>query len=144
MKAPIYRIQLVRDGSVSYNTDPISTPSVAARIAQEFIGDSDRENVAVLLLNIKNKVVGVHLVSVGSLEKSLVHPREVFKSALLANAATVILVHNHPSGDPTPSESDRRVTESIKAAGEVLGIPVLDHVIVSPEATFSFHSQGML
>jgi len=90
----------------------------------------DREEMWALLLSTKNRVIGLAQVSVGTLDASLVHPREVFKTAILANAASVILVHNHPSGDPAPSPEDRQITERCAAAGKILGIPLLDHVIV--------------
>jgi DNA repair protein RadC len=96
----------------------------------------------VVPLDTKNRVLGFHVVSVGSLGASLVHPREVFKIAILANAASVILVHNHPSGDPEPSAEDRRVTERLKEAGELVGIPVLDHVVIGDGRYVSFTDRG--
>ena len=98
------------------------------------------------MLDGKNRVTAVHLVSQGSLSQSIVHPRETFKSAVLANAAAVILVHNHPSGDVTPSREDAEITRRLKEAGELLGIRVLDHLIVDTESGHytSFTSQGLL
>ena len=90
----------------------------------------DREMFVVVLLDGKNKVIGFNVVSVGSLTATLVHPREVFKPALLANAAALILVHNHPSGDPEPSAEDKAITERLQQAGDLIGIKILDHVVI--------------
>ena len=90
----------------------------------------DREHFKILLLNTKNHVTQVHTVSIGSLNASVVHPRECFRAAIAAQAAAVILVHNHPSGDPEPSSEDISLTRRLVAAGDLLGIKVLDHVII--------------
>jgi DNA repair protein RadC len=97
----------------------------------------DRECFAVILLDTKNRATGFQVVSVGCLQGTPVHPREVFKSAMLANAASIIAIHNHPSGDPTPSAEDRAVTERLRACGELLGIPLTDHVIVASDGYWS-------
>jgi DNA repair protein RadC len=104
----------------------------------------DREAFVSLLLDQKNRVSGVQVVSVGSLCASLVHPREVFKAAILANAAAVIVIHNHPSGDPTPSREDREITARLRACGETLGIPLIDHVVVAADGYRSFAELGLL
>jgi DNA repair protein RadC len=91
---------------------------------------ADRERFVLVLLDGKNRVIGFHVVSVGSLTAALVHPREVFKAAILANAAAVILAHNHPSGDPEPSAEDRALTARLRQVGELVGIRVLDHVVI--------------
>jgi len=105
---------------------------------------ADREEFLALLLDTKNVMLGFHVVSVGTLAAVIVHPREVFKPAILANAASILLIHNHPSGDPDPSEEDIAVTKRIKKAGELLDIPVLDHVIIGDGAYFSFADKKML
>lgn len=91
----------------------------------------------------KNRIVCIDQISVGSLNQSIVHPRETFKSALLSSAAAIILIHNHPTGDPTPSREDMEITRRLKEAGELLGIKVLDHIIIGDTYT-SFVSQGLL
>lgn len=93
--------------------------------------DASRERFLALLLDGRHRVIGEAEISRGTLTASLVHPREVFRPALRAGAAALIVVHNHPSGDPTPSLEDRRVTERLRRAGELLGIPLLDHVVVA-------------
>ena len=97
-----------------------------------------------LHLDAKNRILCFELISLGSLNQSVVHPREVFKSALLSSAAAMILIHNHPSGDPSPSPEDLKITQRLKEAGELLGIKVLDHLVVGETAYYSFADQGVL
>ncbi|MCL5772704.1 MAG: JAB domain-containing protein [Actinobacteria bacterium] len=96
--------------------------------------DNDKEKLYVIILNIKNKVIGYSLVSMRSLTSSIVHPREVLKPAILASAASIIIIHNHPSGDPEPSSDDIEVTNRISRACSIMGINLLDHIILSFEA----------
>jgi len=103
-----------------------------------------REHFLVLLLNARHEVVARETVSVGSLNASIVHPREVFRPAVLASAAAIVLVHNHPSGDPEPSEEDLSITKRLVQAGELLGISVLDHVIVAGRGVVSLRARQML
>ena len=92
----------------------------------------------------KNKIVAAHEVSRGTLNTSMVHPREVFKPAVLHNAAAIICFHNHPSGDPEPSREDIEITERLKNAGEILGIPVYDHIIVGDDRCVSLKERGVM
>lgn len=101
----------------------------------------DREHFQVVLLNTKNRVLGVQTVSVGGLDTSLVHPREVFKPCVKRSAASVILAHNHPSGDPTPSGEDIAVTRRMVKAGDLLGIDVLDHLVIGDRRYVSIRRQ---
>jgi DNA repair protein RadC len=118
----------------------------AADVYRDFasLARLDREAFVVLLLDQKNRVTGVHVVSVGSLNASLVHPREVFKTAILGNAAAVIVLHNHPSGDPTPSREDHEITHRLRLCGDTLGIPLLDHVVVAVDGYRSFAESGLM
>ena len=144
-RIPIYQVKLVRDGSQKAERKKVSTPLVAAEVLRQYLDGADREHFVVLLLDTQNQVIGIHTVTVGTLDASLVHPREVFKPAILANAASVILAHNHPSGDPTPSAEDRTVTRQLVAAGVTLGIEVHDHVVLGDGARYhSFVEAGML
>ena len=128
---PVYGVKLVRVGSISVGERPrMSRPAEVAALLWDYLKDTDREHFAALLLDTKTRLIGLTTVSVGDLTSALVHPREVFKPAILANAASVILAHNHPSGDPQPSPEDCQVTRRPSEAGELLGIEVLDHVIV--------------
>lgn len=99
----------------------------------------DREYIFVLHLNTKNKVIERELVGIGTLDSCLLHPREVFKGAIVKGANSIILVHNHPSGDPTPSEEDFIATKRLKHAGKILGIELLDHVIIGSEGYYQFY-----
>jgi DNA repair protein RadC len=103
-----------------------------------------REEFLILLLNARHEVFARETISIGSLNASIVHPREVFKPAIVASAASLILVHNHPSGDPEPSEEDLAITKRLVQAGELLGISVLDHVIVAKRGIVSFRSRQLL
>jgi DNA repair protein RadC len=106
--------------------------------------DLDRECFVVFLLNVKNRIIAKEVISIGILDGSLIHPREVFKAAVCAGAAAVIVAHNHPSGDTAPSVQDREVTTRLREAGKILGIPLTDHVIVGAGTNehFSFRSTG--
>ena len=126
----LVRLQMVKERSVVFDGGSLKSPGEAARLVRRILDDTDREQFVVLALNTKNHVVGANIASVGSLNSSIVHPREIFKFACLANAAAVILAHNHPSGDPEPSPEDREMTRRLIEAGRVLGIDVLDHVIL--------------
>lgn len=122
--------QVIADTEMELQT--IRSPKDAARIARHFIGDEDREVLFVMFLNIKNQVIGVQRCHVGSLNSSIVHPREIFKGAILNNSGNIIMAHNHPSSNCYPSGEDIAVTKRIHEAGAILGIELLDHVIVSP------------
>jgi DNA repair protein RadC len=102
-----------------------------------------QERFVVLLLDGRHRVMGQETVSQGTLTASLVHPREVFRPALRAGAASLVLVHNHPSGDPTPSPEDREVTTRLSRAGEILGVRVVDHVVVAERGYCSLREQGL-
>jgi DNA repair protein RadC len=121
----------------------ISSPADVERLLRGRIANLDRENFVVVLLNTKNEVIETSTVSVGTLSASLVHPREVFKPAIRASAASVVLAHNHPSGKVEPSREDREVTKRMGEAAEILGVEVLDHVIVG-DGYFSMKEHGML
>ena len=121
----------------------ISSPTDVDRLLRGRIANLDRENFVAVLLNTKNEVIETPLISVGTLSSALVHPREVFKPAIRASAASVILAHNHPSGKTEASREDREVTKRLVGAAEILGIEVLDHVIVG-DGCFSMKEHGML
>jgi DNA repair protein RadC len=125
----ICRIKLV---TIEAETQGIYMPEDAAEIAQHYIGDEDREVFLVLHLNTKNQINAIQRAHVGSINASIVHPREVYKAACRYNAASVIVAHNHPSGDPNPSREDIKATKRLQKAGEILGIELLDSLIVGP------------
>ncbi len=143
---PIYRVTLVREGKIPTYESRIRSSATAHTVLQEYLDGADREHFVVMLLDRKNAVLGLNTVSIGSLTASVVHPREVFKPALLSTACSVILSHNHPSGDPLPSQEDRVLTARLVQAGKLLGISVLDHIIVGDgsQKYFSFADEGLL
>ena len=106
--------------------------------------DQPSEVFAILCLSTKHRVIGYHEVSRGTLDTALVHPREVFKAAILANAAAIILTHNHPSGDPTPSADDLTLTQRLVEAGRLLGIDVLDHIVIGDGMWVSIMELGRI
>ncbi|CAN5558849.1 DNA repair protein RadC [soil metagenome] len=121
----------------------ISSPADVDGLLRGRIANQDRENFVAVLLNTKNEVIESPTISVGTLSSSLVHPREVFKPAIRASAASVVLSHNHPSGKVEPSREDKEVTKRLVEAAEIIGIEVLDHVIIGEEH-FSMKEHGML
>jgi DNA repair protein RadC len=147
-----YRVALVKESSSLYEDvylTKIDSPRDAAQksmvILRDMLDDADREKLVVLYLNTKHVITGAEVVSTGSLNSSVVHPREVFKGALLASSAAIIVAHNHPSGDPTPSQEDVNVTERLKKAGEILGIELLDHIVVGENGRFvSLREEGVI
>lgn len=122
----------------------ISSPQEVAGLVMEEMRHLDREHFRAVALGTKNQVLGVESVSVGTLNSSIVHPREVFKAAIRRNAAALILVHNHPSGDPAPSRDDVAITARLVEAGKILGIEILDHVIIGDRCYVSFKEQGLI
>jgi len=111
----------------------LTTPEQVETFMADLKG-AQQECFIVIALNTKNKVIEKHLISLGTLNSSLVHPREVFRPLIQSAAAACILVHNHPSGDPTPSAEDIRITKQLIGAGEIVGIKVLDHVVIGDRA----------
>ncbi|MDD5244111.1 MAG: JAB domain-containing protein, partial [Syntrophorhabdaceae bacterium] len=97
-----------------------------------------------ILLNTRNKIIGLSTVSIGTLNASLVHPREVFKDAIRHSASSVVIAHNHPSGDPEPSEEDLKITRRLVESGKILGIEVLDHIIIGKDTFVSLKTKGLL
>jgi DNA repair protein RadC len=122
----------------------VDSARTAAGLVPAAVRNARKEHFLILCLNARRQLVHHETVSVGTLSASLVHPREVFSPAIAHAAAAVVAVHNHPSGDPTPSAEDRDVTRRLQRAGELLGIPLADHVVVSESSFFSFREHGIL
>jgi len=123
---------------------PIRSPADVHRHFYERLRDSRHERFLAVLLDSRHRVCGEVTISQGTLTASLVHPREVFRAAVLESAAAMVLVHNHPSGDPAPSPEDQQVTDRLASAGEILGVRVLDHVVVAEHGFYSFREAGRL
>lgn len=143
-KINIVSIQMVKEKVMWYPERKISSPENAAKIMREFVGSSDREVFIVLSMNTKNEPTHIEKVSVGSLNASIIHPREVFKSAILSNAANIILGHNHPSGHPQPPYEDIEATKHLYEVGKLIGIDVLDHIIFTDDSFYSLKESGHL
>ncbi|RKD23895.1 hypothetical protein BEP19_05570 [Ammoniphilus oxalaticus] len=122
----------------------IRSPEDVAKLMMEELRHLKREKFVCLFLNTKNQVLAQHTVSIGSLNSSVVHPREVFKEAIRRSSAAIICLHNHPSGDPTPSQEDIEVTKRLINAGQIIGIAVLDHVIIGDGRFYSLKENGCI
>jgi len=121
----------------------VKTPEDIVGLVRGRLRGKKKEHFLALLLDTRNQLIKVSEISVGSLDSSIVHPREVFKEAISASAASVIFVHNHPSGDPEASEDDIKLTKRLAEAGEIMGIDVLDHVIISDKKYLSLKREGL-
>ena len=144
-----YRVMLVRDQDLPFQTGALSNSRQAHTIIRKLIetcGQSDREQFCVALLNNKNEIVGLNIVSTGAVSFAHVHPREVLKPAILVSATAMILAHNHPSEDVSPSREDEAITARIIKAANIIGIKVHEHLIISMwgERYFSFADAGII
>jgi DNA repair protein RadC len=141
---PEFSICLVRERRARFMAKSVSDSETCFKTFRSAFEGLDREHFAVICLDAKNNPIGFNVVAVGCLTMTIVHPREVFKCAVLQNAAAVILAHNHPSGDTTPSQEDRRITERLIDCAKILGIPVLDHLIFGNNGYLSFADEGWI
>lgn len=138
-------VELGRRANNTHRDFPkVNGPREVARYLMHEMCHYREEHFVVLMLNTKNRIFKNEVISIGTINASLVHPREVFSRAIRDFAANVILAHNHPSGDPTPSMEDRQITERLISAGGIVGIPVLDHLIIGDQAYFSFKEEGLM
>lgn len=141
----IYQVRLEKVNSFLYERNRIHSVIDAVSILRHYLNhycSTDRENFITVFLNTKNKITGISTIHVGSLNASIVHPREVFTEAILHKSASIIVCHNHPSGEVTPSQEDISITRVLKEAGELLGIEVLDHIILGEYEYFSMKEGG--
>jgi len=146
----VFRIQALIELSKRYNklvNNGYKRRISSAKDVYDYFVDSygkrKKEHFLCLYLDTKNKIIKDEVISIGTLNSSLVHPREVFKTAIKESANSIILVHNHPSGDVSPSLEDEKITENFRKAGELLGIRVLDHVIIGQNQYFSFNEENL-
>ena len=141
-------VNYVREVTLKYRgrkrpgLDAARHPAASAQLIRQVLPDNVREHFVALLVDVGMQVVGYYVVATGGGSTCPVGPREVYQAAVVAGAQALVLAHNHPSGSLTPSPEDRAVTQRLKAAGELLGIPVLDHLIIADEGYYSFHEQG--
>ena len=144
MAIPIYRVTLVREATLDYY-GKLGKSADAGHLLRRYLDGADREHFVAIMLDKKNQVIGINTASVGSLDSSIVHPRELFKPAILSNAAALVLGHNHLSGNPAPSAEDLTITRRLVEGGKLLGIQILDHIIIgSGSQYYSFADEGVL
>ncbi|MBM4402763.1 MAG: DNA repair protein RadC [Candidatus Cloacimonetes bacterium] len=122
----------------------VKDPESVVKAVRASIKDKAKEHFKLILLNPRNKIIGISTISIGTLNASLVHPREVFKDAIVHSAASVVLAHNHPSDDPDPSEDDLKITKKLVDSGKILGIEVLDHIIIAKNGFKSLANEGLI
>lgn len=138
----IVSLKVVRESTIHYPQRTVRSPEDAYKLVKDFLSEADREVFIVVALCTKNTPMMINVCHVGSLNSSLVHPREVFKAAILSNAASIIIAHNHPSQDTTPSREDIEVTKRLVEAGNIIGIDVIDHLIIGGDQFLSFKEKG--
>lgn len=138
---------LVREMTIKYKKRgkvgvKLDSPKAVAAAVRKLIGDDPREHFMVIHVDTRLQIIDVEVISIGSVSASLVHPREVFRAAISRSATGIILAHNHPSGDPSPSKEDHVLTKRLREAGKILGIQVLDHIIVTSKGLYSFRGES--
>ena len=141
----VVNIRMVKEPSL-YSTEKITSPEDVKKVIAKELATYDREVFAVLNLKTNGQPINLNICSVGTLDASVVSPREVFKSTILSNSAAFVAIHNHPSGSLNPSQEDKDVTKRLLSCSELLGVKMLDHIIVAGETgdIYSFKSEGLL
>ncbi len=134
----------LRQAEAHQHSSSLAAPEDIFRLVLPLLGTSHKEHVILISFDNRNRVLGTDIVAVGTLNTNLVHPREVFETAIRHHAASVVISHNHPSGDPNPSEADLAVTKRLAEAGKIMGIELLDHVIISTTSFYSFRENNLL
>jgi DNA repair protein RadC len=144
LKAALELARKLQEGLAPTEREELTSPDAIARLLRPQIAERRKESFFAVLLDSRNRHIRTEKVSVGSLDTTLAHPREVFDAAVHDHAPTVVVAHNHPSGDPTPSEEDVRLTRRLVEAGKVLGIKLLDHVIIAGDKHYSFRAHALV
>lgn len=144
----VYSVELIRESAKVYDLEKtINSPDMAFEIVDTVLSLSTKtkEHLVMASLNTKNQVVGLHTIHIGSVNSSIVHPREVFQQAILNNATSIMVFHNHPSGDVSPSNEDIQITKRLAEAGRIIGIELLDHIIIGSNKSYaSLKEKGYL
>lgn len=143
-RVDIVSLRLVKETTLLYKDRAIRSPEDGYNLFKQFLGELDREYFVVMCLDVKNQPTAINVCHIGSLNASIVHPREVMKTAILSNAASILVCHNHPSGQPEPSPEDIDVTKRLVEAGKILGIDVLDHLIIGEDRFISLKEKGYM
>nr|WP_231603666.1 JAB domain-containing protein [Bacillus sp. FJAT-27231] len=140
----IVSLKMVREKSFLYAERAVRSPEDGYRLFKQFLGELDREYFVVMCLDTKNQPTAINICHIGSLNASIVHPREVMKAAILSNAASILLCHNHPSGQSDESREDVEVTKRLVEAGKVIGIDVIDHLVIGDGEFVSLKEKGYI
>jgi DNA repair protein RadC len=140
----IVRLKLVKESSLLYKDRCVRSPEDSYQLLKQFLGEVDREYFVVVCLDTKNQPTAINICHIGSLNASIVHPRECFKPAILSNAASILIGHNHPSGQASPSNEDVEVTNRLVEAGRIIGIGVIDHIILGDGEFVSLKEKGYI
>lgn len=143
-RVDIVSLRLVKESSLLYKDRSIRSSEDAYNLFKQFLGELDREYFVLMCLNVKNEPNAINVCHIGSLNSSIVHPREIMKSAVLSNAASILVLHNHPSGRPEPSQEDIDVTKRLVEAGNIMGIELLDHLVVGDDSFISLKDKGYM
>lgn len=144
MPVPAFKVFLVRENPEPYEIIKINSPQETVSVIREYLKFADREHFGVLILNTKNEIIGISTVSIGTINETFAIAREVYKPAILAGAASIIIFHNHLSSEPSPSKADIETTQRLQEAGQILGIKLLDHIIVSASQTYYSFAENRL
>jgi DNA repair protein RadC len=142
--AHLVRAEEKKENSNRTKAGSVTEPEVAASLIRALIDDYSKEHFYTASFDTRNRLIGIDEVTKGTLTASLVHPRETFEKAIRRHAASIIVAHNHPSGDSEPSEEDIRITKRLAEAGKIMGIELLDHIILTLDSYYSFKEKGML
>jgi DNA repair protein RadC len=144
-RLPLYTTRLVREADFSFSDrTQVCAPADVAAFLRRYFADKDREEFLTVSLDTANTIIGMAQISIGGLSASIVEPRAVFRAAILSNAAAVILAHQHPSGNLEPSREDVKITRQLAEAGQVMGIPVHDHLIIAEHGYTSLAERGVI
>jgi DNA repair protein RadC len=134
----VVRVELVKDWDHPYARLEVEDPEHLVSVLRKFLGKADREVFLTVNMSGVNEINSINVVSIGCLNRTIVHPREVFKAAILSNAHRIAIAHNHPSGTPIPSDEDIKITRNLVQCGEILDIKILDHIIIAGQEYLSF------
>lgn len=143
-RVDLITLKVFREKSIKYGDRQVTNPQQASQLVRDFIGNTDREYFVVMNLNTRNEPCSIEIVSIGSLNHTIVHPREIFKSAILTNADKIMLFHTHPCNSLEPSNSDIVTNQYLIKASKIIQIPILDHIIVAESGFFSFRNGGLM
>lgn len=143
-KINVVSIKLFKEGDLLVESNKIKSTGDAFSVLKKYLDHKDREYLVVLTLDTRNKITNINTVSIGTLNSSMAHPREIFKTAILSNAESIIIGHNHVSGDSFPSGEDIQMTRIIKKCGDILGIVLLDHLIIGDDNYTSLKEKGII